>query len=171
MHPVETGVCCDHTSPTGECGQWGCRYTHVGLLSDRGAPGGKGNEAEAEEEAIRDEKEEEAEGEGKDEEATEGDAGDEGAASNSSSATTTSLSSSLSSPPPSSPLSSPRSCHYQSSSTASRHMNGAIGPILQVCFASSFPVSLFPSPSVKVVLCFPVTSTHLPSLPPSPPLS
>ena len=41
MHPIETSVCCDHASPTGECGRWKCGHPHVGLLSDRGAPGGK----------------------------------------------------------------------------------------------------------------------------------
>jgi hypothetical protein len=40
MHPVETGVCCDHTSPNGECERWGCRYTKGEKVME-GKAGGK----------------------------------------------------------------------------------------------------------------------------------
>jgi len=145
MHPVETGVCCDHTSPTGECGRWRCRYTHVGLRSNKGTPGGREDGAETKQEEPKEEpKEEEPKEEDKGEDVTEENAG--GVAASSSSPVTTSLSSSLSSLSSSSSQSSPRSCHYQSSSAADRHTDGAIGPILQVhtasFFSHSFPVFL-----------------------------
>ena len=178
MHPVETAVCCDHTSPTGECGRWGCRYMHVGLQSDRGASGGKEDGAGAKDEANGDEGMKEPKGQGKDEEVTEGNAGSV-AASSSSPATTTSLSSTLSFFPSSS-LSSfssssspspPRSCHYQSSSAAGRHTDGAIGPSLQVLSTSSFSSFLPPSSSGKSRVMLPPGNLPSPSLPPSLPPS
>jgi len=143
VHPIETGVCCEHTSPTGECGRWKCRHPHVGLLSDRGAPGGKKDGVRPEDEVIKGQKEKGEEVKG--EEAMDENAGGV-AASSASPATTTSLCSSLSSFSSSSSPSSPHSCHYQSSSAAGQHTDGAIGATLQVHSTSSFsppsPLSL-----------------------------
>ena len=160
MHPVETGVCCDHTSPTRECEGCVCRSTNLGLRSNKGTPGGKEDAAETKHDAIRGGKNEKAPKKGvKGEGMTDGKAGEKAVAHPSSPTTTfpssslSSFSSSyLSSLPSSLSQSSPRFRHYQSYSPSDRHTGGADGPILQVPYA--FPSCKSRSLPAYLILSF-----------------